>query len=173
MRKGYIQVYTGDGKGKTTAALGLAIRAAGAGLRVFIAQFVKKARCSEHAIIDERLKDLITVKQYGEGLILRRKRAESDVKAAQFGLTEVKEVIGSGQYDVVILDEINVAVQHHLVDLADLLDIMEKKPREVELVITGRGASEQVIEKADLVTEMKEIKHYWDKKIRARRGIEW
>jgi cob(I)alamin adenosyltransferase len=173
MRRGYIQVYTGDGKGKTTAALGLALRAAGAGLRVFIAQFIKKARCSEHAIVDERLKDLITVKQFGEGLILGRKSRASDAKAAQFGLTEVKKIIGSGQYDVVVLDEINVAVQHHLIDLADLLDIMEKKPREIELVITGRGANEQVIEKADLVTEMKDVKHYWEKKIRARRGIEW
>ena len=173
MRKGYIQVYTGDGKGKTTAALGLALRAAGAGLRVFIAQFIKKARCSEHAIIDERFKDLITVKQYGEGLILRRKIKGSDVKAAAQGLAEVRKVIESGQYQVVILDEVNVAIRHHLIDLADLLDIMEKKPQEVELVITGRGAEDAVIEKADLVTEMKDIKHYAKKGIKARRGIEW
>ena len=173
MKKGYIQVYTGNGKGKTTAALGLALRAAGAGLKVFIAQFIKKETCSEHAIIDERLKDLITIRQYGEGLILKRKRSESDVRAAQRGLTEVREVLASGRYDVVILDEINVAVQHNLVDLADLLDIMEKKPQGIELVITGRGAHERVIEKADLVTEMRDIKHYWEKKVRARRGIEW
>jgi cob(I)alamin adenosyltransferase len=173
MKRGYIQVYTGNGKGKTTAALGLALRAAGAGLKVFVAQFIKKETCSEHAIIEERLKDLITVQQYGEGLILKRKRSESDVKAAQRGLAEVKEITRSSRYDVVILDEINVAVQHDLINLADLLDIMDKKPHGVELVITGRGAHDQVIEKADLVTEMKDIKHYWEKKVKARRGIEW
>lgn len=173
MKKGYIQVYTGDGKGKTTAALGLALRAAGAGLRVFIAQFIKKQRCSEHRIIEERLKDLITVKQYGEGLILRRKSTQSDVKAAQKGLAEIRKVMDSGQYDIVVLDEVNVAVRYHLIDLADLLDIMEKKPEAIELVITGRYAEEQVIEKADLVTEMKAIKHYREKGTKARRGIEW
>lgn len=172
MRKGYIQVYTGDGKGKTTAALGLALRAAGAGLRVFIAQFIKKQKCGEHRIISERLKDLVTVRQYGEGLILRRKRTQSDVKAAQSGLAEIREVMRSGQYDIVVLDEVNVAVRHHLIGLADLLDIMEKKPEGVELVITGRYAEERVIEKADLVTEMREIKHYREKGTRARRGIE-
>lgn len=172
MKKGYIQVYTGDGKGKTTAALGLALRAAGAGLKVFIAQFIKKERCSEHRIISERLKDLVTVKQYGEGLILGRKETQSDVKAAERGLAEIRDVMGSGQYDIVVLDEVNVAVRHHLIDLADLLDIMEKKPEAVELVITGRYAEERVIEKADLVTEMREIKHYQGKGTRARRGIE-
>jgi cob(I)alamin adenosyltransferase len=93
MKRGYIQVYTGDGKGKTTAALGLALRAAGAGLRVFIAQFIKKEWCSEHRIIEERLKDMVTVKQYGEGLILGRKETESDVRAAERGLAEIREVM--------------------------------------------------------------------------------
>jgi cob(I)alamin adenosyltransferase len=173
MKKGYIQVYTGDGKGKTTAALGLALRAAGAGLRVFIAQFIKKQRCSEHRMIEERLEDLITIKQYGEGLILKRKIAKSDIEAARKGLAEIRKVMDSGQYDVVVLDEVNVAVRYRLIDLADLLDIMEKKPEAVELVITGRYAEEQVIEKADLVTEMKEIKHYQERGTKARRGIEW
>jgi cob(I)alamin adenosyltransferase len=172
MKQGYIQVYTGDGKGKTTAALGLALRAAGAGLRVFVAQFIKKQRCSEHRIIEERLQDLITVKQYGEGLILKRKSTQSDAKAAQKGLAEVRKVMDSGQYDIVVLDEVNVAVRYGLIDLADLLDIMEKKPEAIELVITGRYAEEQVIEKADLVTEMKVIKHYREKGTKARRGIE-
>jgi cob(I)alamin adenosyltransferase len=172
MRKGYIQVYTGNGKGKTTAALGLALRAAGAGLRVFIAQFIKKRRCSEHNIIRERLGDLITVKQYGEGLILKRKTALPDINAAQKGLVEIRKAIESNEYNIVILDEANVAVHYNLISLADLLDIMETKPEGVELVITGRYADEKVIEKADLVTEMREIKHYKEKEIRARRGIE-
>jgi cob(I)alamin adenosyltransferase len=154
MRKGYIQVYTGNGKGKTTAAFGLALRAAGAGLRVFIAQFIKKRRCSEH------------------GLILKRKTTQSDMNAAQKGLAKIRKVIDSNEYDVVILDEVNVAVRYDLISLADLLDIIESKPEGVELVITGRYADERVIEKADLVTEMKEIKHYKEQGIKARRGIE-
>ena len=105
-------------------------------------------------------------------MILRRKSTQSDAKAAQKGLAEVRKVMDSGQYDIVVLDEVNVAVRYGLIDLADLLDIMEKKPEAIELVITGRYAEEQVIEKADLVTEMKVIKHYREKGTKARRGIE-
>ncbi len=172
MRKGYIQVYTGNGKGKTTAALGLALRAAGAGLRVCIAQFIKKRRCGEHRIIGERFADLITIKQFGKGLILKRAATQSDIKAARKGLVWIKEAIESNEYDIVVLDEVNVAVHCNLISLADLLDVMERKPEGVELVITGRYADEKVIEKADLVTEMKEIKHYRKMEIKARRGIE-
>jgi cob(I)alamin adenosyltransferase len=173
MRKGYIQVYTGNGKGKTTAALGLALRAAGAGLRVFIAQFIKKRKCSEHEIIRSRLADLVTVRQFGKGLILKRSTTPTDTKAAQKGLVEIRKAIASNEYDVVILDEANVAVHYNLISLADLIDIMEKKPENMELVITGRYADKKVVEKADLVTEMKEIRHYRDKGTRARRGIEY
>ncbi len=172
MNKGYIQVYTGNGKGKTTAALGLSLRAAGAGLKVFIAQFIKKRRCSEHDIIQERFSDLITVKQFGAGLILKRATTQSDIIAAQKGLAEIRNTIESNEYDIVILDEVNVAVHYNLISLADLLDIMEKKPEGIELVITGRYADEKVIEKADLVTEMREIKHYKKKEIKSRSGIE-
>jgi cob(I)alamin adenosyltransferase len=172
MRKGYIQVYTGNGKGKTTAALGLALRAAGAGLRVFIVQFIKKRKCSEHSIIRERFSDLITVKQYGEGLIMKRKTTKSDMEAAQKGLAEIRDAVASNKYDIVVLDEANVAVHYNLITIKDLLDIMENKPEGVELVITGRYANKRVIEKADLVTEMKEIKHYREYGIKARRGIE-
>ncbi len=172
MRKGYIQVYTGNGKGKTTAALGLSLRAAGAGFKVFIAQFIKKRRCSEHAIIRERFSDLITVEQFGEGLILKRPTTQSDMMAAQKGLAKIRNAMESNEYDIVILDEVNVAVHYNLISLADLLDIMKKKPEGVELVITGRYADEKVIEKADLVTEMREIKHYKEKEVKSRRGIE-
>jgi cob(I)alamin adenosyltransferase len=173
MKKGYIQVYTGNGKGKTTAALGLSLRAAGAGLKVFIAQFIKKRRCSEHDIIQERFSDLITVEQFGKGLILKRTTTQSDMKAAQKGLAEIRNAIESNEYDIVILDEVNVAVHYNLIDLDDLLDIMQKKPEGVELVITGRYADDKVIESADLVTDMREIKHYKKKGIKARRGIEY
>lgn len=171
MRKGYVQVYTGNGKGKTTAAIGLAVRAAGAGLRTFIAQFIKNRKCSEHALLDE-LRDRITVKQFGKGLLLRKKPSPGDIQAAQAGYGEVKEKLLSREYDVVILDEGNVAVHYGLISAQDVLDLISLKPKDVELVITGRHASEQLMEAADLVTEMREIKHYHSRGVEARRGIE-
>jgi len=171
MRKGYIQVYTGNGKGKTTAALGLAVRAAGAGLKIFIAQFIKQLKCSEHALLKE-LSGRITVKQYGKGLIMRRKPSPADIKAARAGYEDVKIHILSGDYDVVILDEANVAAHLGLITVQELLELMAIKPRDIELVITGRYADEKVMEAADLVTEMREIKHYHKQGVSARRGIE-
>ncbi|HXX57860.1 MAG TPA: cob(I)yrinic acid a,c-diamide adenosyltransferase [Thermodesulfovibrionales bacterium] len=171
MRRGYIQVYTGAGKGKTTAAFGLALRAAGAGLRVFIAQFVKQKRCSEHEML-ERFQDLITLRQYGKGFILRRKPRPSDVKAAQEGLSDLIAAIKSAAYDVFVLDEANVAVHYNLLTVNDLLYLMEIKPKKTELIITGRYADEKIIQRADLVTEMREVKHYKDKGVKARLGIE-
>ena len=172
MRKGYIQVYTGNSKGKTTAALGLALRAAGAGLKVFIAQFVKKRVYNEHKAL-ERFKDLITVKRYGKGFLLGRKPAIADIKAAQDGLREISKIIDSKKYDMIILDEANVAVRYNLFSADNLLDIMKAKPKQTELVITGRYADERVIDAADLVTEMREIKHYIRKGVKARLGIEY
>ncbi len=171
MRRGYIQVYTGNGKGKTTAALGLAVRAAGAGLRIFIAQFIKKQKCSEHALLDE-LRDRITIRQYGRGLIMGRKPSPADVKAAQEGYEDVKNILFSKEYDVVVLDEANVAAHYGLITVQDLLELMAEKPKGVELVITGRYADEKVLEAADVVTEMREIKHYREQGVTARRGIE-
>ncbi|MBI5205793.1 MAG: cob(I)yrinic acid a,c-diamide adenosyltransferase [Nitrospirae bacterium] len=177
MRKGYIQVYTGDGKGKTTAALGLALRAAGAGLKVFIGQFIKKRRCSEHKAL-ERFKGLITVKQYGTGFVRkaenREQRAEPKaIEAAEKGFADVKKALLSGQYDMVILDEINIAVHYGLLGANDALKLLDKKPVETELILTGRYADEKLIKKADLVTEMREIKHYFKKGVKARKGIEY
>ncbi|MBI4687299.1 MAG: cob(I)yrinic acid a,c-diamide adenosyltransferase [Nitrospirae bacterium] len=171
MKKGYIQVYTGNSKGKTTAALGLALRAAGAGLKVFIAQFIKKRRCSEHKAL-ERFNDLITIKQYGTGFIRGQEPAIDEIKAAQKGLKDVKKALTSSEYSVIILDEINIAVHKKLLDVKELLTLMDEKPAYIELVLTGRYAHEDVIAKADLVTEMKEIKHYFKRGVKARRGIE-
>ena len=169
--KGYVQVYTGNGKGKTTAALGLALRAAGAGLKVYIAQFVKGMEYSEHASLGG-LAQSITVKQYGRGCFVHETPAKEDIRAAQEGLKEVKEIMCSGKYQMVILDEANIATRFDLFSVEDLLDLIRARPEEVELVITGRGADPRVIKEADLVTEMKEIKHYYQRGIEARDGIE-
>lgn len=169
--KGYVQVYTGDGKGKTTAALGLSLRAAGAGLKVFIAQFIKMGEYSEIKAL-KRFSDHITLAQFGLGRFIKGKPSPEDIDAAQKGIEEVKSILSSGKYDIVILEEANVAVTCGLFSVQELLDIIEKKPEDVELVITGRGAAPSIIERADLVTEMKPVKHYFQKGIKARIGIE-
>jgi cob(I)alamin adenosyltransferase len=169
--KGYIQVYTGNGKGKTTAAFGLALRAVGAGFRVYIAQFVKGIDYSELNSV-KRLSDFITLRQYGLGFFVNREPDEEDVRAAREGLKEVREIMCSGMYDLVILDEANIATYYDLFSVEDLLDFMRAKPEKVELVITGRRADPRIIEAADLVTEMKEIKHYYANGVEARIGIE-
>jgi len=169
--KGYIQVYTGDGKGKTTAAFGLAVRAAGAGLRVYIAQFVKGMKYGELDAM-EKLSDCITIKQYGRDCFIFNEPDKEDIRAAQEGLREVREIMCSGEYQVIILDEANIATYYNLFSVDDLLDFIKVKPEGVELVITGRKADPRIIEKADLVTEMKEIKHYYQKGVEARTGIE-
>ncbi len=171
MHKGYIHVYTGNGKGKTTAALGLALRAAGAGHRVFIAQFIKQRRCSEHKAL-ERFSDLVTIERYGRGFLMGRGPEKADFESAAKGFKEVKSIIASGHYRVVILDEINVALHYGLINIDDLLEVMDKKPSGVELVLTGRHADSRIIGKANLVTEMKEIKHYAAIGVKARTGIE-
>ncbi|MDD5722257.1 MAG: cob(I)yrinic acid a,c-diamide adenosyltransferase [Syntrophales bacterium] len=169
--KGYVHVYTGDGKGKTTAAFGLALRAAGAGLKVYIAQFVKGMKYSELNAM-EKLKEVITVKQYGRDCFIYRDPEPEDIQAAREGLQEVREIMCSGEYQVIILDEANIATYYNLFSVDNLLDFIRAKPEEVELVITGRRADPRVIEEADLVTEMKEIKHYYQNGVQARDGIE-
>ncbi|MFO7599804.1 MAG: cob(I)yrinic acid a,c-diamide adenosyltransferase [Candidatus Desulfacyla sp.] len=169
--KGYVQVYTGNGKGKTTAAFGLALRAVGAGLRVFIAQFVKDAKYSEIKAV-ERLDDAITLKQFGRGHFLNREPDEADIRCAREGLEEVRQLMCSGLYDVIILDEVNIAIYYNLISVEDLLAFMGARPDPVELVLTGRKADPRIIEAADLVTEMVEVKHYYHQGVKARVGIE-
>ncbi len=169
--KGYIQVYTGDGKGKTTAALGLALRAAGAGLKVYIAQFVKGMRYSENDALSQ-LEGRIVIKQYGRDCFITKAPEEEDIQGARRGLREAKEIMCSGEYQVVILDEANIATSYNLFSVDDLLDFVNVKPEGVELVITGRNADPRIVERADLVTEMREVKHYYQKGVQARKGIE-
>ncbi|HEU19682.1 MAG TPA: cob(I)yrinic acid a,c-diamide adenosyltransferase [Deltaproteobacteria bacterium] len=169
--KGYVQVYTGDGKGKTTAAFGLALRAAGAGLKVYIAQFAKGGEYSEIKAL-RRFHESITVKQYGRGVFINGKPAEEDIRAARVGLKEARDLMVSGAFNVIILDEANIATRYNLFSVGDLLDFIETKPYDVELVITGRYADMLVVERADLVTAMTEVKHYFRNGVRARKGIE-
>ena len=169
--KGYLQVYTGDGKGKTTAAFGLALRAAGAGLNVFIAQFVKGMKYNELAAIGE-LSDHITVKQYGRDCFIEREPRMEDIRAAVEGLRETREIMCTDKYHVMILDEANIATYYQLFTVEDLLDFIRQRPETMELIITGRRADPKIIAAADLVTEMKEIKHYYQKGVAARDGIE-
>jgi len=169
--KGYVQVYTGNGKGKTTASLGLALRAVGAGLKVFIGQFVKGQIYSEIKAIRESLTN-ITVEQYGGECFIGKNPTQKEIILAQNGLNEVRKIVSSGQYDLVILDEANIATYFKLIDPIDLLDIIQHKPDHVELVITGRNADKRIIEAADLVTEMKEVKHYYQNGVKSRKGIE-
>ncbi|MGC9318830.1 MAG: cob(I)yrinic acid a,c-diamide adenosyltransferase [Armatimonadota bacterium] len=169
--RGYVQVYTGEGKGKTTAALGLALRAAGAGLRVLIAQFVKGMHYSELDAL-QRFDDLIDVRQYGRACFIHGQPSAVDVQAARDGLAEVRQELLSARWDVVILDEANIATHFGLFSVDDLLTVIEERPEGVELVITGRRADPRVIEAADLVTEMRAVKHYYQQGVKARRGIE-
>ena len=168
--KGYVQIYTGNGKGKTTASIGLAIRAAGAGLKVYIIQFLKKGDYSEIKALS-RFGNII-VEQYGLGNFVKGKPSDEDIAAGAAGYLKLCELLKENNHDVVIAEEANVAVMCNLISEKELLALIDMKPENVELVMTGRGATAAVMEKADLVTEMKEIKHYYKKGVTARVGIE-
>jgi len=165
-----IQVYTGNGKGKTTAALGLAIRAAGAGKKVFIGQFIKGKLYSELKTL-KKIKD-IRVEQFGRGCFIRRRPDKKDIEAAQKGLEKVKKFV-LGKFDVVILDEINIAIKLGLLKTGEVLKFIRRAPKKIELILTGRNAPAEILKVADLVSEIKEIKHYYKKGLKARRGIEF
>ena len=170
---GYVQVYTGNGKGKTTAALGLAFRAAGRGLKTYIGQFLKHSPTGEIAAA-RRLSPSITIRRFGRpGFILVREgHDEGDLRRARAGLRACRAAIVSGQYRIVILDEVNTAVYLGLLPEAEVLAVLDEKPADVELVLTGRYAPRSFIRRADLVTEMRERKHYFTRGVRARAGIE-
>ncbi|HKL74812.1 MAG TPA: cob(I)yrinic acid a,c-diamide adenosyltransferase [Halanaerobiales bacterium] len=170
MEKGMLQVYTGDGKGKTTAAIGLAVRAAGAGLKVFIGQFVKSMEYNEIKILKNI--DNIDVEQYGLNCFIEKEPEQKDIKAAQEGLKEIREILTSDKYDVVILDEANIAVYFDLFSVDELINVIDSRNEGIEVIVTGRKAKEKLMNKADLVTNMQEIKHYYEKGVQARDGIE-
>jgi cob(I)alamin adenosyltransferase len=168
---GQIQVYTGDGKGKTTAAVGLAVRAAGHGLRTYVGQFMKGQRYGELEAL--RGHPLITIEQYGGTHCVRREDVTADdVAHAHRGLERALEAMLSGRYAIVVLDEVNVAMWFGLLAAEEVLAFVERRPEPVELILTGRYAVPEVIEMATLVTEMREVKHYYRDGVPARDGIE-
>jgi cob(I)alamin adenosyltransferase len=172
MEPGLVQVYTGDGKGKTTAALGLALRACGHGLKVFLAQFAKGRPSGELEAL-ARFADQVTVRQYGrEGFIVGEPSPE-DVRLARAGWQEVREVAARGQHDLLILDEIGIALHYRVVEAAEVLELLAVKPASLELVLTGRKMPPEILARADLVTEMRDVKHYHARGIPARKGIEY
>ncbi len=170
---GYIQVYTGNGKGKTTAALGLALRAAGHGSPSFFGQFLKGQRYGELSSV-RRLSPLITIRQFGrKGFIhVTENPADEDIRRARRGLNACLRAMLSGKFRIIVLDELNVALRFRLLSRKDVELLLDRKPADVELVVTGRYAPAWLIRRADLVTEMKDRKHYYARGIRARIGIE-
>jgi cob(I)alamin adenosyltransferase len=170
--KGYVQIYTGDGKGKTTAALGLALRAAGYEMHTYIGQFMKGRPYGELKTLSGH--PCITIEQYGDVHFIRREEMTTEHAArARRGLERAREAMVSGRYDLVVLDEINVAIWFGLVGVEDVLALLDDRPPNVEVILTGRGAPQQLIDRADLVTEMQELKHYYQQGVMARQGIEW
>ncbi|MBN1825259.1 MAG: cob(I)yrinic acid a,c-diamide adenosyltransferase [Candidatus Eisenbacteria bacterium] len=171
MKRGFVQIYTGDGKGKTTAALGLALRASGHGLRVYIGQFMKGQVYGERIALEGN--DRIVLEPYGDPRCIRREEVTPEhVERARRGLARAREAMESGRFDIVVLDEANVAVWFGLLAVEDLLDFLDHRPEGVEVVLTGRKAPPELIARADLVTEMREIKHYYRDGVTARDGIE-
>ena len=172
LKQGCVQVYTGNGKGKTTAALGLCLRAVGRGLKVCFFQFIKGGGPYGEQLVAEKLAPLFTIIQTGQPGWVNTNDTSADRAAAQEALQQAREIITSGRYDLVVLDELNGALGFGLVDLDQVLELIALRPAGMELVITGRNAHPQVVEAADLVTEMRDIKHYYQAGVPARTGIE-
>jgi len=171
---GQLQIYTGNGKGKTTAALGLALRAYGAGLKILFAQFVKGMEYSEIKAL-QKLSDRLDYRIYGRDCFIHKKPEQIDIEKAIKHFEEVRNILTPDCiYDLVILDELNIAAYFKLIPLDQIIEMVRNRPPHVELVITGRYAPEELISMADLVTEMKEVKHYYtEKDLQAREGIEF
>ena len=171
MQKGYTQIYTGNGKGKTTAAFGLALRASGHGKKIFIGQFVKGMKYGELDSI-KKFSDTITLKQFGRDCFIENDPEPEDIKVAREGWDLVNTILSENSVDILILDEIGIAIYYKLISSEEVADFIKRKPPKMELILTGRYIPEELFELADLVTEMREIKHYYKKGVPAREGIE-
>ena len=188
LERGLIHVYTGDGKGKTTAALGLALRAAGCGFCTYVCQFLKgqeygelkAARWLEAGAVAQRQRPPITIERFGQPTFVRLSAdgtgttaSEEDVRLAREGLAAARRAMEGGQYELVVLDEINVALYFQLLTVQEVLEVIDQKPEGVELVLTGRRVPDEILACADYVTEMREVRHPYQQGVRARRGIEF
>ncbi len=170
MNKGYVHLYTGNGKGKTTAAFGLALRAACAGKKVYIGQFVKDMKYSETRIVD--FMPNIVIEQLGVGCFISKDPTERDRLIATEALEKCANILKSEHYDLVVLDEINIALYYNLIDVERVITAIKDRKKSIEVVLTGRYAPEKLIELADLVTEMREIKHYYSQGVLSREGFD-
>jgi cob(I)alamin adenosyltransferase len=171
--KGLVVVITGNGKGKTTSAFGQALRAIGHGYKVFVLQFMKGRKYGEFIASEKHLPRL-TIRIFGlDSFVMRDNPAAIDIELAQKGLDAAKKAINSGKYDMVILDEINVALEFKLIDLQEVIDIIKNKPAGLDLILTGRYAPPEIIELADTVSEVQEVKHHYQAGIKDRAGIEY
>lgn len=171
--KGYIQIYTGNGKGKTTAAIGQAIRALGAGFKVLLVQFMKSYPYSELPIL-EQFHPQLTIKRFGNDDFVFKKAppGQTLVEEMQQGLEAARQTMCTGKFDIIILDEVLVSIYFKLLQTGEVVHFIKQKPDSVELILTGRYCPDELLQMADLVTEMKEVRHYYNEGIRARRGIE-
>jgi len=169
--QGYVHIYTGNGKGKTTAALGLALRATGAGLKVYFGQFLKKGAFSEIKAL-QRLPE-ITIRQFGCGRFIKGRPTAAEIGAARRGLASLRKAMLSGAYQLIIADEANCAVTCGLIAVDDLLQLVAEKPSSVDLVLTGRGAHPRLIKQADMVSVIQARKHPFNIGVKCRKGIDW
>jgi len=168
-----IEVYTGDGKGKTTAALGLALRALGHGFRVLCIQFMKGDPKYGEVIISKKLPNFEIIQSGLPTFVKKGDPSCEDLRLAKEGFEKAKEAIKNGKYDMVILDEINVAMDYGLIEVRDVEKLIRECPENIELILTGRYAPKRILELADLVSEVREIKHYYKRGVKAREGIEY
>ena len=171
--RGLVLVHTGNGKGKTTAAFGQALRAVGQGLRVCVIQFMKGRKYGEFLAAERYLPNLTIHLSGLDSFVMRDKPAPVDIELARKGLDIAREAISSGNYDMVILDEINVAVDFKLIPLEEVINLIRNKPAALDLVLTGRYAAPEIMELADTVSEVREIKHHYSAGIKDRAGIEY
>jgi cob(I)alamin adenosyltransferase len=173
LEKGLVQVYTGNGKGKTSASFGLALRAVGRGLKVYVIQFIKGGFDYGELYVVDKLPGL-TLEAFGRGKFVSEEKPDMvDIDLARQALAKAQEIMKGGDVDVLILDEINVAVNLRLIEIKEVLELIRKKPEHMELVLTGRKAPVEIVQAADLVTEMIEIKHPYNSGFKARKGIEY
>ncbi len=177
-KHGYIQIYTGDGKGKTTASLGLAMRALGRNWKVLIIMFTKGGNdygeLNSFRELSPKISDNLKIIQAGlDRIVYINNETEEDIKLIKQGWEYAKKAIQNDEYQLIILDEANIAIDLGILDVDEVLEVLKNKPEEMEIVLTGRNAHPKVIEIAHLVSEIKPIKHYWDTGIAARKGIEY